>query len=107
MMKGNFKKTWELLLRGKTDKVPRPRLDLITRTDKLTLLGIRLEINPTYWSTQFEYLPSAASSSLHILRICKFYKYSIGDLDLLKCIHIYICHRSEGLCLFIANTLLG
>ena len=35
------------------------------------------------WDTQFEYLLSKASSRLYILRVCRYYKYSISSLDLL------------------------
>ena len=35
------------------------------------------------WDTHLDYLLNKASSRLYILRICKFYKYSTSNLDLL------------------------
>ena len=51
-MKINLKKTWELLLRGRSIRfLPEP-LDIIERKDKLTLLGIPLEEHPiNFWLT--------------------------------------------------------
>ena len=57
-MKINLKKTWELL-------------------------GVTFEQVPVNWDTQIDYLLSKNSSRLYILRICKYYGYSIENLDLL------------------------
>ena len=38
----NFKKTWELLLRGKTTRIPPDPLATIERKNKLKLLGVTL-----------------------------------------------------------------
>ena len=35
------------------------------------------------WDTHIDYLLSMANSKLYIIRICKYYGYSIGNLDLL------------------------
>ena len=74
----NLKKTWELLLRRRSTRIPPEPLGIIDRKDKLTLLGVTMN-----WDTQFEYLLSKASSRSYILRVCRYYKYSISSLDLL------------------------
>ena len=38
---------------------------------------------PVNWNTHIDYLLSKASSRLYIIRICKYYGYSIENLDLL------------------------
>ena len=49
----NLKKTWELLLKGRSTRIPPEPLDIIDRKDKLTLLGVTMN-----WDTQFEYFLS-------------------------------------------------
>ena len=58
-------------------------LEIIERKNNLKLLGVTLEEDPTNWDTHIEYLLTKASSRLYILRICKYYKYSVNNLDLL------------------------
>ena len=82
-MKVNLTKTWELLLRGKTSKTPPEPLEIIGRKEKLKLLGVTFEQVPVNWDIHIDYLLSKASSRLYILRICKYYGYSIENLDLL------------------------
>lgn len=82
-MKVNLTKTWELLLRGITTKMPPEPLEIIGRKDKLKLLGVTFEQVPVNWDTHIDYLLSKASSRLYILRICKYYGYSKENLDLL------------------------
>ena len=82
-MKVNLPKTWELVLRGKTTKVLPEPLEIIERKNNLKLLGVTLEEDLTNWDTHIEYLLTEASSRLYILRICKYYKYSVYNLDLL------------------------
>ena len=82
-MKVNSTKTWELLLRGKTTSTPPEPLEIIGRKEKLKLLGVTFEQVPVNWHTHTDYLLSKASSRLYIIRICKYYGYSIGNLDLL------------------------
>ena len=77
-MKVNLTKTWELLLRGKTTRTPPEPLEIIGRKEKLKLLGVTFEQVPVNWDTHIDYLLRKASS-----RICKYYGYSIGNLDLL------------------------
>ena len=80
-MKVNLTKTWELLLRGKTTRTPPEPLEIIGRKEKLKLLGVTWQV-PVNWHTHTDYLLSKASSRLYIIRICKYYGYSIENLDL-------------------------
>ena len=82
-IKVNLTKTWELLLRGKTTRTPPEPLENIERKEKLKLFGATFEQVPVNWDTHIDYLLSKASSRLYILRICKYYRYSIENLDLL------------------------
>ena len=82
-IKVNLTKTWELLLRGKTTRTPPEPLENIERKETLKLLGATFEQVPVNWDTHIDYLLSKASSRLYILRICKYYRYSIENLDLL------------------------
>ena len=82
-MKVNLTKTWELLLRGKSTRMPPEPLEIIGRKEKLKLLGVTFEQVPVNWDTHIDYLLSKASSKLCIIRICKYYGYSIENLDLL------------------------
>ena len=79
--KVNLTKTWELLLRGRTIRTPPEPLEIIGRKEKLKLLGVTFEQVPVNWDTPIDYLPSKANSKLHIIRICKYYGYSIENLD--------------------------
>ena len=82
-IKVNLTKTWELLLRGKTSRMPPEPLEIIGRKEKLKLLGVTFEQVPVNWDTHIDYLLCKASSRLYILRICKYYGYTIENLDLL------------------------
>ena len=82
-MKVNLTKTSELLLREKTIRMPPEPLEIIGRKEKLKLLGVTFEQVPVNWDTHIDYLLSKASSRLYIIRICKYYGYSIENLDLL------------------------
>ena len=77
----NLTKTWELLLRGRTIRTPPEPLEIIGRKEKLKLLGVTFEQVPVNWDTHNDYLPSKANSKLYIIRICKYYGYSIENLD--------------------------
>ena len=82
-MKVNLTKTWELLLRGKTTRTPPEPLEIIGRKGRLKLLGPTFEQAPVNWDTHIDYLLSKASSRLYIIKIRKYYGYSIENLDLL------------------------
>ena len=47
------------------------------------LLGVTVNEDPCNWNTQFENMLSKASSRLYILRVCKYYGYSLQELTLL------------------------
>ena len=79
----NLGKTWEMLMKGKTEKDQRDPLQYIKRKSNLKLLGVTFEDNPTNWDTHFDYMLSKASSRLYILRVCKHYGFSVDYLDLL------------------------
>ena len=53
-------------------------MDEIARKSEITLLGV-----PHYWDTQFENILSKASYRLYILRVCKYFGYSLQELRLL------------------------
>ena len=79
----NLGKTWELLMKGKTEKDQPDPLQYIKRKSNAKLLGVTFEDNPTNWDTHFDYMLSKASSRLYILRVCNNYGFSVDYLDLL------------------------
>ena len=95
-LKVNLTKIWELLLRGQTTRTLSEPLENIERKEKLKLLGVTFEQVPVNWDTHIEYSLSKASSGLYILRICKYYRYSIENLDNNK--HFVRCYKM-GYCL--------
>ncbi|XP_048586085.1 uncharacterized protein LOC125568270 [Nematostella vectensis] len=79
----NLSKTWEMVVRGRTKKpIPEPEPD-ISRKEELKLLGVTFNEQPCNWDTHFEQMISKASSRLYILRVCKFYGYTMQKLTLL------------------------
>ena len=62
----NLGKTWEMLMKGKTEKDQPDPLQYIKRKSNLKLLGVTFEDNPTNWDTHFDYMLSKASSRLYI-----------------------------------------
>ena len=82
-MNCNLTKTWELVLRGKTTRTPPEPLEIIGRKEKLKLLGVTFEQVPVNWGSHIDYLLSNDSSRLYSIRICKYYGYSIDNLELL------------------------
>ena len=82
-MKLNLAKTFEMLIRGKTQK-PHPEcVEGIHRKNELKLLGVTFSENPCNWDTHFKYMLEKANSRIHILRVCKYYGYSLHELTLL------------------------
>ena len=55
----------------------------IQRVSKLKLLGATFSDNPVVWDEHIHEILMKASSRLNILRVCKYYKYSTKQLDLL------------------------
>ena len=82
-MQLNFKKTWEMLLRGKSTKALPAPLVSIERKPCLKLLGVTFQSDPCNWDLHFDNIISKASSRLYILRVCKFYGLPLDHLHLL------------------------
>ena len=83
LMTLNMKKTFEMVVKGKTTMpLPEP-VDGITRKRELKLLGVTVNQDPCNWDAQFENMLSKATSRLYILRVCKYYGYSLQELTLL------------------------
>ena len=76
-------KTWEILLKSSSLKVPPAPLAIVERKTKLKLLGVTFEADPVNWHTHIDHVLSRASSRLYILRVCRFYGYPKEQLDLL------------------------
>ena len=82
-MQLNFKKTWEMLLKGKSTKALPAPLVSIERKPSLKLLGVTFQSDPCNWDLHLDNILSKASSRLHILRVCKFYGLPLDDLHIL------------------------
>ena len=77
----NFKKTWEMVIRGKISwPLPEP-LPMITRKFWLKILGVTFQVNLTMWDFQLDELMSKACSRLYIIPSCKYYGFSRKELD--------------------------
>jgi hypothetical protein len=70
-------------MKGKTAKDQPDPLQVIERKSNLKLLGVTVENSPTNWGTHYDYILTKASSRLYILRVCKYYGFSVDYLDLL------------------------
>ena len=78
-----MKKTFEMVVKGKT-RMPLPESIVgIARKSELRLLGVTVKEDPCNWDTQFENVLSKVSSRLYILRVCKYYGYSLQELTML------------------------
>ena len=85
----NLPKTWELLLRGKTTSAPPDALQIIGGKNKLKLMGVTFEQVPLNCDTHIDQLliiiASKASKGSYIFkRSCKYYGYSIQNLNFFK-----------------------
>ena len=47
---------------------------------ELKILGVIFNENPCNWDTQFDSMLSKASARMYILRVCKYYGYSICEV---------------------------
>ena len=47
------------------------------------MLGVTLQEKPGNWDMHFNEIMSKAGSKMYILRVCKYYVFTIEDLDLL------------------------
>ncbi|CAB3989758.1 RNA-directed DNA polymerase from transposon BS [Paramuricea clavata] len=79
----NLEKTWEMVVRGKTNKsLPLP-ISGIERKNEFKLFGVTLNENPCNWDTHIDSLLQKAGSRMYILRVCKFYGFPMKDLEML------------------------
>jgi len=53
------------------------------KKNELKLLGVTVNEDPCNWDVQFENMLSKASSRLYIIRVCKYYGFSLQELTLL------------------------
>ena len=58
----NMKKTFQMVVKGKTQKPVLPPLEGICRKNELKLIGVILNENSCNWDTQFENMMNKASS---------------------------------------------
>ena len=79
----NLNKTWEMLLKSGSLKVPPAPLAIVERKTKLKLLGVTFEDDPVNWDSHIDHELGKASSRMYILRVCRFYGYPKEQLDLL------------------------
>ena len=95
-----------MVVKGKTG-IPFPEsIDGIARKSELR---VTVTEDPCNWDTQLENMLSKTSSRLYILRVCKYYGYSLQELTLLfdslimspftyaievwACAHYRVCSR--------------
>ena len=76
-------KTWKMVVRGRTNKLPPPQIDNIQRKSWLNLLEMLLQDDPCNWDMQVDNLLSKAASRVYILRVCRLYGYTKENLNLL------------------------
>ena len=67
----------------RTQKVVPAPLAIIERKTKLKFLGVTFKADRMNWDTHIDHVLSKASGRSYILRVCKFYGYPKGQLDLL------------------------
>ena len=93
-MKLNLKKTWDMVVKGRTSQVPPKPISGIERKPQLKLLGVTFSTDPCNWNAHFDSTLKKPSSRLYVLRICKHYEYSFAELtalfeSLIMCISPY------------------
>ena len=72
----NMSKTWEIVVRGRTKKLPPPQIDNIERKSWLNLLGMILQDDPCNLDMQVDNHLSKAASRMYILIVCRLYGYT-------------------------------
>ena len=72
-----------MVIQGRSKKPVPEKIPNIERREELKLRGVFFNEIPTNWDKQFDILLSKASSRLYILRVCKFYGYSLNELTTL------------------------
>ena len=61
----NLNKTWEMLLKSSSLKVPPAPLAIVERKTKLKLLGVTFEADPVNWDTHIDHLLSDQQSFVY------------------------------------------
>ncbi len=56
---------------------------MIVRKSWLKILGVTFQENPSMWDMRVDELMSKACSRMYVIRICKYYGFSVKELDLL------------------------
>ena len=69
----SLNKTWEMLLKSGSLKVPPACLPIVDRKTKLKLLGVTCEDDPVNWDLHIDNALSKAGLCLYILSVCSFY----------------------------------
>ena len=69
-------------MRGKTPKTPSRTVPAIERKSELKM-GVIFHENLCKWDTHSHYMMDKANSRLYILRICKYYRYTLEELTIL------------------------
>ena len=76
-MQLNFKKTWEILLKGKSTKALPVPLAFIERKPSLKLPSLTFQSNPCNWDLHLDNIPLKASSCLYIGSSSSSFYYSL------------------------------
>ena len=79
----DLKKTWEMVVKGRTSKVPPEPISDIGRKPQLKLLGITFSTDPCNWDAHFDSMLKKATSRLYILLSANITGHSIADLTAL------------------------
>ena len=75
----NMKKT-RMVERGRTWKSLPEQVEGVERKQEHKISGVTFNENPCNWDTQFDSMLSKAVARMHILRVCKYYGYSISEV---------------------------
>ena len=70
-------------MRGMTQITPPGAVHMIERKSELELLGVTFHENPCNWDSHCHNMIDKANSRLRILRICKYYGYTLEELKIL------------------------
>ena len=76
-------------MRGKIPKNPPGPVHIIERKSELKLLGVTFHENTCNWDSHFHNMMDKANSRLYVLRICKYYGFTLEELTIL--FHSLIC----------------
>ena len=79
----NFKRTFEMVVKGRPRETPPGDIGGIIRKKELKLLVVTFHEDPCNWDTQFKHMLGKANSRLYILSVCKYFGYSVLELTVL------------------------